>query len=420
MNKIKSIKDVEKRLGFQLKKEQYQAVVNVLDGKDTLVIAAPSYGKSAIFHAASLVNEDKMVLVIEPTISLIMDQVNRLRSLDTPVAVSYMTSYNKAEHKEILKEIARNKITLLYVTPERLQQDSFQDAIKHCEPWLIVVDECHLVLDWGMSFRPDYLSIGKFVESLAERPVLLAMTATAPPNYRKQLFESLNMRDPDKIILSIDKPKLSIIRENVSDHKIDNPKKHIVYMLKRVRIHIKKYGTSKEGELYSTIIYCLTPDDVEMAANYLRKYYENEVLVSQGKLSKNKRTTNELDFLSGRKKIMVATSAFGQGVDKADIRLVVHYGLPLSVIDYYQQIGRAGRDGTKAAAVVLYDKGLMKKNKMLIRGLPVTVQDWMQKNQSLLEHILLGDKCFMQKILNEFGETRKKPCNHCSVCQKRR
>ena len=180
MNKIQSVKDVESCLGFSLKKEQYQAVTSILDGKDTFVVAAPSYGKSAIFHAASLIHENKLTLVIEPTISLIMDQVNRLRSLVPPVKVSYMTAHNKKEHKEILNQAEHGALTLLYVTPERLHKESFQNAIKHREPWLVVIDECHLVLDWGFSFRPDYLKIGTFVNSLSARPVLLAMTATAP------------------------------------------------------------------------------------------------------------------------------------------------------------------------------------------------------------------------------------------------
>ena len=420
MNKIESVKKVEKRLGITLKAEQYKAVQAVQDGKDTFMIAAPSYGKSAVFHAAALLDESKLVLVIEPTISLIMAQVNRLSSLKEPVRVAYMTSHNKDEHKDILKKVKYRDVTVLYITPERLQQDSFRDAIRQNEPWLVVVDECHLVLSWGGSFRPDYLKIGQFVDGLKYKPVLLAMTATAPTSYRKEIQESLHMNKPKQIILSIDKPNLSIIVDNTFHHKKDKPKLHILHLLKRLHHHIKTHALDTDGNPRSTIIYCLTPDDVEVTANYFREIYAGDVVVSHGKLPKQTRSINELRFLSGEKKIMVATSAFGQGVDKSDIRLIIHYGLPLNIVDYYQQIGRAGRDGAKAKAVVIYDKFLMKKNQGLIQSNHEPVVKRMKKEQKKLESIIMGEKCIMQQLLKALGEKRETPCNHCTVCQRRR
>ena len=272
MNKDGAIKDIERRLGYTLKGKQYEAVRAIRSGKDTFVIAGPGFGKSGIFHTAGLLEESKLTIVVEPTISLIVDQV---RHTD--------------EHKKILKKVRNGEITFLFVTPERLQQDSFRKAFSKHEPWLLAIDECHLIMDWGTSFRPNYLKIGGFMESLSSRPVVLAMTATAPQTYRGEIKSNLLMEQPKEIITSIDKPNLSIIVEDATNHKQKDRKEHLIYMLKRVQKNIKHHGTKQDGSLDSTIVYCLTPDDVEVVANFLRPYYEDCVTVSHGKLSKKAR-----------------------------------------------------------------------------------------------------------------------------------
>ena len=420
MNKDGAIKDIERRLGYTLKGKQYEAVRAIRSGKDTFVIAGPGFGKSGIFHTAGLLEESKLTIVVEPTISLIVDQVRHLSALEQPASIACMTLHNTDEHKNILQKVKNGEITFLFVTPERLQQDSFRKAVSKHEPWLLAIDECHLIMDWGTSFRPDYLKIGGFMESLSSRPVVLAMTATAPQTYRGEIKSNLLMEQPKEIITSIDKPNLSIIVEDATNHKQKGRKEHLIYMLKRVQKNIKHHGTKQDGSLHSTIVYCLTPDDVEVVANFLRPYYEDCVTVSHGKLSKKARAENEMQFLTGEKPIIVASSAFGQGVDKADIRLIIHLGLPLSPVDYYQQIGRGGRDGGKAKAVVIYDKGWMKKNAALIQEASKGSRTRMRKAQKRLEAILKGDKCIMTELLKELGENREKPCNHCTVCQKRR
>ena len=415
MNISKELKKYAKRLGYKtFKSSQIKAIQSICEGKDTNVVANAGFGKSGIIFGAALSREDALIIVVEPTISLIYDQERRLSKLENPIKAASLTSNNKEEHDAILNQVRNHEITILYITPERLQKDKFQKAICKNEPWLIVVDECHLVMDWGTTFRPDYLKIGDFANSLKQRPVMLTMTATARPEDRKLINDSLGIKDAKEIVLSIDKPNLSIIVEIQSDKETRSKKRHIVHLLKRVRKSIERYGNSE-----SVVIYALTPDMVTMAANYLSKYYPDDVVHSHGKLAKSVRNENEMLFLTGKRKIMVATSAFGQGIDKPDIRLVIHLGLPLSISDYYQQAGRSGRDGDKAKALIIYDKGLMKQNEALILSAPKNVQNMMKQRQKELEQIVTGEVCIMRQILGLLGEART-DCNHCSNCQRRR
>lgn len=417
MNQGKEYKQMAKRLGYHnMTALQVNTIKALRNGQDAFVIAAPGQGKSGIFHGAALLDESKLVLVIEPTISLIMDQVRRLRSLDKPVAADYMTFDNQNEHNLILCRVIDHGVTILFVTPERLQNKAVQKTITKNEPWLVVVDETHLVLHWGRTFRKDYEKIGKFIDGLKHRPVVLALTATAPLEDREEIQKSLHMNSPYKQALSIDKPNLSIVVKDVTDKRMKHPKQHLVYLLKQIRRAIDKQEDN-EG----VIVYCLTPDYVEMVYNYLSGIYgEDNIAKTHGKLSREKRAENELSFINGEKRIMVASSAFGQGVDTGDVRLVVHLGLPLNMVDFYQQIGRAGRDGGKAKAVVIYDAGMMKVNKALIKGSPDDAREWMKDQQGRLEDIITGDECIMQHILVELGEKRDRPCGHCSVCQRSR
>ena len=415
MNISKEMKQYAKRLGYStFKSHQKKAIESICAGKDTFVVAAPGFGKNGIIFAAALSREERSVLVIEPTLSLIYDQVRRLSSLEEPIAAAALTSYNRDEHDEILKKFKKHQISILYATPERLPKKYFQKAMEENEPWLVVADEYHLVLDWGETFRPDYLKIGEFVNNLSHRPTILAMTATAPPADRKAIQNSLDMTAPEEIILSVDKPNLYVIVENRSDYVLGSKKAHLEHLLKRIRKNIEKYAANE-----SVIVYAITPDNVTIIANYLEPFFPGQIVMSHGKLAKESRANNERLFLTDESRIIVATSAFGQGVDKANIRLVVHFGLPLSVVDYWQQIGRAGRDGDKAHAVVIYDKGLMKQNEALIKSAPENTQKQMKKRQKELETIITGDSCIMQGLLRVLGEERG-CCNHCSVCQRRK
>ena len=252
-----------------------------------------------------------------------------------------MNAYYVQKGKE---DVYRLKQTapFLYITPERLESPGFRMAIQNNPPGFVVIDEAHCVLDWGYTFSSSYLKIGKWLSTLKKRPVVAAFTATAPESYRSEICSLLGMEQPNIYVNSLERSNLILIREDCSG--VD-----IKHRLSRLKYQLKKYG--KNGRV---VIYCSTRKYVDMVTNYLSQQFPGEVVKCHAYMVQEKREKHELNFIHGKKRIMVATTAFGMGVDVSDIRLVIHFNLPLSVIDYYQQIGRAGRDGEKAHCVLLY------------------------------------------------------------------
>ena len=184
------IQDAAKKLGFsekgkKLRKEQINPINSILEEKDTMVIYPTGFGKSAIMHIPALVRSPQLTLVFEPTVSLMYDQVQRLKAFG--VNAEYMATRNQNEHGEIIKKVINKQVSILFIAPERLQSDHFQFIMEMNPPWLIVIDEAHCFVEWGRSFRKDYLKIPKFIRTLKKRPVLLAMTATAPEEYSDRL-----------------------------------------------------------------------------------------------------------------------------------------------------------------------------------------------------------------------------------------
>lgn len=288
-----------------------------------MVIAPTSAGKSAITQIPALINTDdgKWTLVIEPTLALIADQVNKLHSLG--IAAEMITSRNSKEHNNILDKLRKGDISIPYVTPERLQTYAFQSAVEDNPPWLLVVDEVHCVLDWGFTFRSAYLEIKSFVENLKKRPVIAAFTATAPPEYRDAICKLLGIKKPKTYTLSLARDNIILLKEDCSG--LDIKKR-----LSRVKYNIKKYG--KDGRI---VVYCATRKNVDIVYNYLTKQFPGEVVKCYAYMDLDKREKHELQFINGSKRIIVATTAFGMGIDASDIRLVLHFNLPLSTIDYY-------------------------------------------------------------------------------------
>ena len=344
-----SIKSAMEHLNIDtLRKHQVQPINSILDGRDNLVIAPTGSGKSAIFQIPALVMYQKhgtWTLVIEPTLSLIEDQIQTLGGKGIcaeQISEKHpMNAYYVQKGKE---DVYRLKQTapFLYITPERLESPGFRMAIQNNPPGFVVIDEAHCVLDWGYTFRSSYLKIGKWLSTLKKRPVVAAFTATAPESYRSEICSLLGMEQPNIYVNSLERSNLILIREDCSG--VD-----IKHRLSRLKYQLKKYG--KDGRV---VIYCATRKYVDMVTNYLSQQFPGEVVKCHAYMVQEKREKHELNFIHGKKRIMVATTAFGMGVDVSDIRLVIHFNLPLSVIDYYQQIGRAGRDGEKAHCVLLY------------------------------------------------------------------
>lgn len=300
------------------------------------------------------------------------------------------------------------------MTADRLRQKYFRKAMEESEPWLIVVDECHLVQDWGVRFGPDYLKIGAFVNSLSHRPTMLAMTATASPADRETICRSLGMIAPEKIVYRVDKPGLPIIVDDRSDHALGSKSEHMSDLLDCVKKNIEKYG------MYgSVIVYALTPKDVTIIANSLKARFLGQIVESHSDLPNWKRADNERLFMMDKCWIMVTTYDSGRGIDKDDVSLVIHFGLPLSTVDFCQQILRADKGGGDAHAVVIYDKELMKQNETLISSAPKEAQEQMRKQQKELETIITGDNCIMQGLLKPLGEKQGR-CGQCSICRQKK
>lgn len=400
-----------------LRKHQIQPIHSILEGRDTLVIAPTGSGKSAIFQVPALVMHQKhhtWTLVIEPTLSLIEDQVQVLN--DKRIRANQISGSHPMDFCHITVTTDGPVCALdlsapfLYITPERLQSEAFQKAIKNNPPSLVVVDEAHCVLDWGYTFRSSYLKIGKWISTLKKRPVIAAFTATAPEAYRSEICSLLGMDEPEVYVNSLERSNLILIREDCSAMTIKR-------RLSRLKYHLKKYG--KEGRV---VIYCATRKHVDLVTNYLSDRFPGEVVKCHAYMDPDKRLRNETKFIRNQKRIMVATTAFGMGVDVPDIRLVVHFELPLSVIDYYQQIGRAGRDGKKSRCVLLYAPEDQDQNVNIL-----CKEDYDESLQKLLldrldemVRIVTGKACIMQQVLTALGEKKPNTCRHCTNCQRNR
>ncbi|RHR11029.1 ATP-dependent DNA helicase RecQ [Pseudoflavonifractor sp. AF19-9AC] len=401
-----------------LRKHQIKPIDSILNRQDTLVISPTGSGKSAIFQCTALVMHKKTrawTLVIEPTISLMLDQVETLNSLGIgaewisgthpmkTTSITYLTDEGKERRIQI-------DAPFLYVTPERLASPSFRKAVAHNPPGMVVIDEAHCILEWGYTFRSSYLKISDFIAQLKHRPVVAAFTATAPESYREEICRLLKLREPKIFSNSLVRPNLILLHENCSKFSIKQ-------RLSKVKYCAKKYG--QDGRV---VIYCATRKYVDMVANYLTGQFPGEVVKCHAYMDSGKQEKNEVAFIRGKKRIMVATTAFGMGVDVSDIRLVIHFNLPLSVIDYYQQIGRAGRDGNKAHAVLLYHPDDIDLAKHIVskENLTDDVKKWLARRIQEMADLAESSSCIMQQMLSALGEKHPKTCRHCTNCQRMR
>lgn len=410
-----SIQYAQMQLGIvSLRKHQIKPIQSILDHRDTLVIAPTSSGKSAIYQIAALTmaeEKGQWTLVVEPTLSLISDQVQKLKNRKIPAA--YITSLNHAEHRRIYHDLSRGKLSLLYMTPEKVATVDFQIATRDNPPWLVVIDEAHCVLDWGTTFRPDYLELKESIAWMAfqsHRPVIAAFTATAPSQEREEIIQSLGMTKPCLFTMSLRRDNIILLKEDCTGCDIK-------YRLKRLKHYIRKYGSTGQ-----VVVYCSSKKYADLVFNYLDDRFPDKIAKCHAYMDPNRRQRNELDFIHGSKRIMVATTAFGMGVDAAAMRLVVHFQLPLSVVDYYQQVGRAGRDGQKSHAVLLYGEEDIPLNQYILRSeqYSKSTRSWVDRRLKEMAEIAASDDCIMRQVVAALGEEDPVNCNHCTNCQKAR
>lgn len=399
----KEVKAAMKQLHIEkLRRNQLKPINCVLDGKDTMLIAATSFGKSLVAHIPAVTLKDRLTVIIEPLTALSHDQVQELQERD--IAAAYLDStQSRFDRKGVTEALRNGEVQILYLSPEQLETGILSWLEESNRIGLVVVDECHCVTAWGNTFRESYLYIGEYIDSLKDRPTVLAMSASAMPEDRDEIMELLSMRDAKCIVTSLYRSNLHFMKQSVTSRK---------EQLKVLKKYIKKFRK------HTTVVYCSTKKTVEEVAKRLEKICPGEVVVYH---SQNKK--GEQDMLLGRKHIIVATSALAMGVSIKQVDLVIHYNMPLSIPDYYQMSGRAGREEQKARSIMIYNSSDYHSNRAILEediDDPDTQKTVLKRLDAMKGLCEDTQHCMYAMILEALGEKRKTRCRYCTNCQKMR
>ena len=389
-----------------LRTGQEELINGILAGHDVLGIMPTGAGKSLCYQLPALMLKG-ITLVISPLISLMSDQVKALNQAG--VHAAYInSSLTENQIRMALSYASQGRYKIIYVAPERLNTPRFLDFACNADISMLTVDEAHCISQWGQDFRPSYLEIAGFLTRLPRRPIVSAFTATATERVKNDIVASLGLNNPVTMVTGFDRPNLffRVVTRRGGSQK-DNS--------------IINYVKKHEDE--SGIIYCATKKNVDKLYTLL-----NEQGISAGRyhagLSNEERKQNQEDFTYDRIRVMVATNAFGMGIDKSNVRYVLHYNMPQSLEYYYQEAGRAGRDGEEAECVLFFSKQDIMINKFLLQNKASAgdVASDMQKtanDQRKLQQMINyceTDKCLREFILSYFGDTTPCICNKCSNC----
>lgn len=393
-----SKKLLKKHFGYEnFRPGQEKIVKHILNHEDCLGIMPTGAGKSICYQIPALIFSGT-TLVISPLISLMKDQVDTLNKKNIPAAYINST-LSLADNKNVIQNAIEGKYKIIYIAPERLEIPSFINFLNTISISMITIDEAHCVSQWGHDFRKSYLQISNVISKLKFRPIISAFTATATHLVKEDIKKILNLKNPFTLITGFD-------RENLSFHILDsiNKKEFIVDYLES---HKNLCG----------IIYCLTRKNVDSLYYYL-KSSSFSVCKYHGGMSEKQRSKSQDEFISGNFMVMISTNAFGMGIDKPNIRYVIHYNMPKDLESYYQEAGRAGRDGKASECILLFSKSDIISNKFLIEHSNKFADHFTEYKK--LEQIITyctTKKCLRKYMLEYFGEHPTfKMCNYCSNC----
>jgi len=381
---------------------QREIVQEILAGHDVLALMPTGGGKSLCFQVPGLCLEG-LTIVISPLVSLMKDQVDAL--VRKGVKASYLHSaQDKATQHRIMDEVADNRVTFLYATPERLAQVKFRERLKNVIISLVVIDEAHCISEWGHDFRPEYRLIADFIAHQPIRPRVAAFTATATVITRHDILNSLKMIKPKVFTASFQRPglKLMISACHSSTHKL-------VALARILKLHPHQ----------CCIIYCATRQATEQLANFLRatifSLNQDKVRAYHAGLDNEEKDEIQRKFLNDELQLVVATNALGMGIDKSNIRVVIHYHFPASLEHYLQEIGRAGRDGKPGTCYLLFSAADLEIHQSLMENKPGKDTLPKQKLQAMIKYATTKH-CRNFEVISYFDEVVAKYCDHCDNC----
>ena len=391
---------LKKYFGFDtFKGDQEQIIRNLLDGNDTFVLMPTGGGKSLCYQLPSLVMEG-VAIVISPLIALMKNQVDAMRHYSEEDGVAHFlnSSLNKSAIDQVKSDILNGKTKLLYVAPESLTKEDNVEFLKNVKISFYAVDEAHCISEWGHDFRPEYRRIRPIINMIGQAPII-ALTATATQKVREDIKKILGMPDAKEFKSSFNRPNLYYeVRRKTND--ID---KDIIKFIKA--------NSGKSG-----IIYCLSRKKVEELAEILKANGINASAYHAG-MDSSARSAVQDDFIKENIDVIVATIAFGMGIDKPDVRFVIHYDMPKSLEGYYQETGRAGRDGGEGQCIAFYSNKDMQKLRKFMQGKPVSEKDVSDELLKETEAYAESSVCRRKSLLHYFGETyTEENCRNCDNC----